>query len=195
MIDKIKNAFTESIQIKIDAADTLPDTIARAGDMMVRCLIEGGKILTCGIGGSGALAQQFSASMLNRYDRERPGLPSVALTTDNSTISAIANEHHFDEVFARQVRVIGNEGDILLACSTSGNSRSVIKAMEAALNRDMLIVALTGKDGGTMAGLIGSNDVEIRVPSNSGARIQEVQLLVVNSLCDYIDNSLFGEQS
>ncbi|MCO7224007.1 phosphoheptose isomerase [Pleionea sp. CnH1-48] len=194
MIDRIKNAFTESIQTKIAAADTLPETIAQAGETLVRSLLDGGKILSCGNGGSAGDAQHFSSEMLNRFERERPSLPAIALTTDTGTLTSIANDYSYDEVFAKQVRALGQAGDILLAFSTSGNSRNVIKAMEAALSRDMLIVAVTGKDGGEMAGLVGPNDVEIRVPSNSTARIQEVHLLVIHCLCDYIDNSLFGEQ-
>ncbi|PWK47948.1 SIS domain-containing protein [Pleionea mediterranea] len=194
MIDRIKNAFTESIQIKIESADTLPNAVAKAGDLMVKSLIEGGKILTCGNGGSAGNAQQFASVMLNRLERERPSLPAIALTSDSQTLSAIANDSDFHDVFSKQIRALGNEGDVLLVFSSNGNAPSAIKAMEAALNRDMLIVAVTGVDGGSIAGLIGSNDVEIRVPANSYPRIQEVHLLVAHTLCDYIDNSLFGEQ-
>ena len=161
---------------------------------MVKSLIEGGKILTCGNGGSAGNAQQFASVMLNRLERERPSLPAIALTSDSQTLSAIANDSDFHDVFSKQIRALGNEGDVLLVFSSNGNAPSAIKAMEAALNRDMLIVAVTGVDGGSIAGLIGSNDVEIRVPANSYPRIQEVHLLVAHTLCDYIDNSLFGEQ-
>lgn len=193
MIEKIKNAFTESIQIKIDAADTLPESIGLGGQMIVKSLLEGGKILTCGNGGSASDAQHFSSLMLNRFERERPSLPAITLTTDSGTLTSIANDESYAEIFAKQVRALGNAGDILLVFSTSGNSANVIKAMEAAVSRDMFIVAVTGKDGGKLAGLIGANDIEIRVPSNSSARIQEVHLLIIHCLCDYIDNSLFGE--
>ncbi len=193
MIDKIKQAFTESIQTNIDAADTLPDSIARAGEMMVQCLIEGRKILSCGNGGSASEAEYFVSLMIDRFERERPSLPAMALNTGSVSITSMANDNNFNDVFAKQVRALGNEGDILLVFSSSGNSKSSIRAMEAALSRDMLIVAVTGKDGGTMAGLIGSNDVEIRVPSNSVPRIREVHRIVVHSLADFIDNSLFGE--
>lgn len=193
MIEHIKANFTESIQTKIAASETLPQVIAEAGQMMVEALIAGNKILSCGNGGSAGDAQHFSSELLNRYERDRPSLPAMALTTDSSTITSIANDYSYDEVFSKQVRALGQTGDILLAISTSGNSRNVIKAMEAALSRDMTIVALTGKDGGEMAGLLSSNDVEIRVPSSRTARIQEVHLLVIHNLCEVIDNTLFPE--
>lgn len=195
MIEKIKANFTESIQTKIEAREIIPEAIWRASQMMVEALIRGNKILSCGNGGSAGDAQHFSSEMLNRYERDRPSLPAMALTTDSSTITSIANDYSYDEVFSKQVRALGQAGDILFAISTSGNSRNVINAMEAALSRDMTIVALTGKDGGEMAGLLGNNDVEIRVPSNRTARIQEVHLLVIHNLCECIDDSLFPEDS
>lgn len=193
MIERIKNNFTESIQTKIAAADALPEKIAKAGELMVKTLLNGGKILTCGNGGSAGDAQHFSAEMLNRYERDRPPLPAIALTTDTPTITAIGNDYDFNQIFSKQVKALGQAGDILLAFSTSGNSKNVIEAIRAALAKDILIITCTGKDGGEMAGLIGANDVEIRVPSNSTARIQEVHLVVIHSLCDLIDNQLFGE--
>lgn len=195
MIEQIKANFTESIQTKIAAGEVLPEAIYRASQMMVEALIRGNKILGCGNGGSAGDAQHFSSEMLNRYERDRPSLPAMALTTDTPTLTSIANDYSYDEVFSKQVRALGQAGDILLAISTSGNSRNVINAMEAALSRDMTIVALTGKDGGEMAGLLGPNDVEIRVPSSRTARIQEVHLLVIHNLCECIDDSLFPEQS
>ena len=195
MIEKIKANFTESIQTKIAAGEILPESIWRASQMMVEALIRGNKILSCGNGGSAGDAQHFSSEMLNRYERDRPSLPAMALTTDSSTITSIANDYSYDEVFSKQVRALGQAGDILFAISTSGNSRNVINAMEAALSRDMTIVALTGKDGGEMAGLLGNNDVEIRVPSSRTARIQEVHLLVIHNLCECIDDSLFPEDN
>lgn len=194
MIEKIRNTFTESIQTKIAAADSLPEKIAKAGELLVSTLLSGGKILTCGNGGSAGDAQHFSSEMLNRFERERPPLPAIALTTDTGTLTAIANDYSFNEIFSKQVKALGNAGDILLAFSTSGNSQNVIEAMRAALAKDMYIITCTGKDGGEMAGLMGSNDVEIRVPSNSTARIQEVHLVIIHCLCDLIDNTLFGEQ-
>lgn len=195
MIEKIKANFTESIQTKIAAGEILPEAIWQASKMMVEALIRGNKILSCGNGGSAGDAQHFSSEMLNRYERDRPSLPAMALTTDSSTITSIANDYSYDEVFSKQVRALGQAGDILFAISTSGNSRNVINAMEAALSRDMTIVALTGKDGGEMAGLLGNNDVEIRVPSSRTARIQEVHLLVIHNLCECIDDSLFPQDS
>ena len=191
MLEKIKANFTESVQTKISAMEVLPEAIEKAANMMSQCLIGGNKILSCGNGGSAGDAQHFSSELLNRYERDRPSLPAMALTTDSSTITSIANDYSYDEVFAKQVRALGQPGDILLAISTSGNSRNVINAMQAALSRDMTIVALTGKDGGEMAGFLGPNDVEIRVPSSRTARIQEVHLLAIHNLCECIDDTLF----
>jgi DnaA initiator-associating protein len=193
MLERIKDSFTESIQTKIDAAEALPESIEKAAEMMVQCLLGGNKILSCGNGGSAGDAQHFSAELLNRYEIERPPLPAIALSCDTSTITAIANDYSYDEIFSKQILALGQPGDILLAISTSGNSGNIIKAMEAALSRDMTIVALTGKDGGAMAGLMSAGDVEIRVPSNVTARIQEVHLLVIHCLCDNIDRTLFPQ--
>jgi DnaA initiator-associating protein len=193
MLERIKDSFTESIQTKIDAAEALPESIEKAAEMMVQCLLGGNKILSCGNGGSAGDAQHFSAELLNRYEIERPPLPAIALSCDTSTITAIANDYSYDEIFSKQIFALGQPGDILLAISTSGNSGNIIKAMEAALSRDMTIVALTGKDGGAMAGLMSAVDVEIRVPSNVTARIQEVHLLVIHCLCDNIDRTLFPQ--
>ncbi len=194
MLERIKSNFTESIQTKIAASEALASPIEQAGMIMVQSLLAGHKILACGNGGSAGDAQHFSAELLNRYETERPSLPAIALTTDSSTITSIANDYHYDEVFSKQVRALGNAGDVLLAISTSGNSRNVIKAIEAAVARDMPIIALTGKDGGDIAGLLGENDVEIRVPSSRTARIQEVHLVVIHCLCDIIDTTLFPQE-
>ncbi len=193
MIEQIKANFTESIQTKIAASEVLPEAITRGGQLMVEALMNGNKILSCGNGGSAGDAQHFSSELLNRYERERPSLPAMALTTDSSTVTSIANDYSYEEVFSKQVKALGQPGDILLAISTSGNSHNVTKAMEAAVSRDMRIVALTGRDGGEMAGLLSAEDVEIRVPSNRTARIQEVHLLAIHCLCEFIDNTLFPE--
>jgi len=158
---------------------------------MVRCLLENGKILCCGNGGSAGDAQHFSAELLNRFERERPGLPALALTADSSTITAIANDYSYEEIFSKQISALGQAGDVLLAISTSGNSANVIQAIKAGQDREMLVVALTGKDGGGVARSLSDKDVEIRVSSDSTARIQEVHLVVIHCLCDFIDTQLF----
>lgn len=195
MLERVKHNFRESIETKIAASEELPVAIEKGGMTMVECLLGGNKILTCGNGGSAGDAQHFSSELLNRYETERPSLPAIALTTDSSTITSIANDYSYEEVFSKQVRALGNAGDILLAISTSGNSKNVIKAIEAAVARDMKIVALTGNDGGEIAGLLGENDVEIRVPSSRTARIQEVHLLAIHCLCEIIDTTLFPQST
>lgn len=192
MLERITGHFAASIETKMLSAEMLPELIMHGGQAMVDCLLNGGKILTCGNGGSAGDAQHFSSELLNRFERERPGLPAMALTTDPSTITSIANDYSYNEVFSKQIRALGNAGDVLMAVSTSGNSANVVEAIKAAHERDMTVVALTGKDGGSMASLLSANDVEIRVPSDVTARIQEVHLVVIHSLCDYIDCALFG---
>ena len=184
MLDRIKQCFTESIQTQIAAAEALPDAISRAAMMMVQSLLNGNKILCCGNGGAAATASRFATSMIHRFETERPSL----------VMTAIAANRQQDEIYAKQVRAIGQTGDVLLAISTHGNSRNIIKAVEAAVTRDMTIVALTGYDGGELAGLLGPRDAEIRVPSQHSVRIQEVHMLTVNCLCDLIDNTLFPHQ-
>ncbi|KAE8176705.1 phosphoheptose isomerase [Photobacterium carnosum] len=191
MLDSIRESFTESIQTQIAAAEALPDAISKATQMMVQSLLNGNKILSCGNGGSAANAQQLASCLINRFEIERPSLPALALTANSTVLTAIANDYHHDEVFSKQVRALGQAGDILVVLSTSGNSKNIIKAMEAALTRDMNIIALTGKDGGEMAGLLGVQDVEIRIPSQRTVRIQEGHLLTVHCLCDLIDQVLF----
>lgn len=190
--DRINQHFQSSIETKQDSMAILGPVIEQAGEMMVQSLLAGGKILTCGNGGSAGDAQHFSSELLNRFERERPSLPAIALTTDSSTLTSIANDYHYNEVFSKQIRALGNDSDILLAISTSGNSANVVQAIQAAHDREMRVVALTGKDGGDMASLLTADDMEIRVPSNITARIQEVHLLVIHCLCDFIDWQLFG---
>jgi DnaA initiator-associating protein len=190
---RIKQHFTDSIQTKIDAADYLPEAIIKAADIMIKCLANGHKILACGNGGSAGDAQHFSAELLNRYEMERPSLPAIAISTDTSTITSIANDYTYDDIFAKQIRALGNKGDVLLAISTSGNSVNVVNAIKDAHNRGMYVVAMTGKDGGAMAPLLENSDAEIRVTAKKTARIQETHLLVIHCLCDAIDQALFGD--
>lgn len=193
MLEQIKNNFTESIQTQIAASEMLASSIEQAGMVIVQGLLGGNKIIACGNGGSAGHAQHFSAQLLNKYETERPSLPAISLSSDNSTITSIANDYQYDEVFSKQIRALGNNGDVLLAISTSGNSTNIIKAVESAVSRDMPIIALTGDDGGDIAGLLGENDVEIRVPSARTARIQEVHLIVLHCLCEIIDTTLFPQ--
>ncbi len=189
---RVREHFAESIAIKQAAAEQLSTSIARAGQVMSQALLEEGKILSCGNGGSAGDAQHFSSELLNRFEMERPGLPAVALTTDTSTLTSIANDYAYEDIFAKQVRALGRQNDVLLAISTSGNSENVCRAILAAHERAMRIVAFTGRDGGRMAGLLADEDVEIRVPANRTARIQEVHLVVIHCLCDLIDTTLLG---
>lgn len=193
-IERVRRLFSASIEVKHRAAEVLPEAVARAAELMAACCVSGGKVLSCGNGGSAADAQHFSSEMLNRFERERPGLPAVALTTDSSTLTSIANDHDYAEVFARQVRALGEPGDVLLAISTSGNSANIVAAIEAAHERSLRVVLLTGRDGGSAARVLDTLDVEIRVPDQSTARIQEVHLLVLHCLCDVIDTSLLGQE-
>lgn len=190
--EQIRQHFDESIKTKIEASEVLAPNIALASQLMVQSLLEGQKILTCGNGGSAGDAQHFSSEMLNRFERERPSLPAIALTTDTSTLTAIANDYHYHEVFSKQITALGNKGDILLAISTSGNSTNVLNAIVSAHDRGMQVVALTGRGGGQLTSLLHPTDVEICVPSQITARIQETHLLVIHCLCDLIDQQLFG---
>ncbi|MEN9470793.1 MAG: phosphoheptose isomerase [Pseudomonadota bacterium] len=192
LLTRIKTHFSESIRTKSDAAETLPEIILAASQLLVECLLNNNKILVCGNGGSAADSQHFASEMINRFETERPSLPAIALTTDTSTITSIANDYSYNEVFAKQIRALGQAGDTLLLITTSGNSESILRACEAAQSRDLKIIALTGKEGGSLAGLLNSTDIEIRVLGSSTARIQETHLLVIHCLCDLIDKQLFG---
>ncbi len=194
MQERIREQFEQSAQLKLQAMESLAPAIAAAAELMGSQLVQEHKILSCGNGGSAGDSQHFSSEMLNRFERERPGLPAMALTTDTSTITSIANDYSYEEIFAKQVRALGQQGDVLLAISTSGNSSNVVRAMKAAHDRGMPVIALTGKEGGEMALNLAEGDIEIRVPSDSTARVQEVHLLVIHCLCDAIDRMLFGEE-
>lgn len=190
--DDIRRQFDESLATKQAAAAVLVPAIAAAGRLFADILQNNGKILSCGNGGSAGDAQHFSSELLNRYERERPGLAAVALSTDTSTVTAIANDYAYEQVFAKQVRALGRPGDGLLAITTSGNSPNVIAAVHAAHEQGLRVVALTGRDGGKLAPVLRAGDVEIRVPSPRTARIQEVHLLAIHCLCEVIDTLLFG---
>ncbi|MBC3932092.1 MULTISPECIES: phosphoheptose isomerase [Undibacterium] len=184
--------FKESAELKMRAAEELAQPIEQAVELMFLALSNGNKIMACGNGGSAADCQHFAAELVGRFERERLPLPAMALTTDSSILTAVANDYSFQEVFSKQVQAFGQSGDILLAITTSGNSVSVINAINAALERDMRVVALTGKGGGAVNQLLSDADVHICVPHDRTARIQEVHLLTIHCLCDGIDSALFG---
>ncbi len=192
LTDAIRGHFAESIATKQAAVAVLVEPIAVATKLLSESLSAGGKILSCGNGGSAGDAQHFSAELLNRFERERPGLSAMALSTDTSTLTSIANDYAYEQVFAKQVTALGRHGDVLLAISTSGNSPNVVAAIHAAHERGVRVVALTGRNGGQIAGALRPGDVEIRVPAERTARIQEVHLVVIHCLCDGIDRTLFG---
>jgi D-sedoheptulose 7-phosphate isomerase len=190
--DRIFHQFTGNTEAVQECLIRLADLIEAAAVQLAQCLVNDGKVLCCGNGGSAAQAQHFSSEMLNRFERERPGLPAIALTTDTSTLTSIANDYRFDEVFARQIRSLGQPDDILVVYTTSGHSANILRAVTAAHDRDMTVIALSGRDGGTLAPLLRESDVELRVPAENTARIQEVHLLVTHCLCDLVDHQLFG---
>lgn len=190
--DRIFGHFQASAQAKLSAAEGLAPAIELAARHMVHCLAQGGKILACGNGGSAADAQYFASLMLNRFEQERPGLAAIALTTDTSALTSIANDSAYEQVFARQVKVLGQPGDLLLAISTSGNSPSVLQAVAAAHTRSMPVIALTGRSGGGLAEQMQDDDVFLCVPAESAARIHEIHLLVIHCLCDAVDSVLLG---
>ena len=193
-LSRVREHFAESIATKQTAADVIAESIVAAGRVMSEALLADCKILSCGNGGSAADAQHFSSELLNRFEMERPGLPAMALTTDASTVTSISNDYSYEEISSKQVRALGKPGDVLLGISTSGNSENVIRAINAAHERGMKVVALSGRDGGRMADMFAEGDVEIRVPATRTARIQEVHLLVIHCLCDLIDTTLLGSE-
>jgi D-sedoheptulose 7-phosphate isomerase len=192
LISRINQHFTDSAHLKLQAMGLLAPPLASASERMVECLMKEGKILSCGNGGSAADAQHFAAELLNRFEMERPPLAAMALSTDTSTLTSIANDYDFNDVFSKQVRALGQPDDLLLAISTSGNSPNVMQAIQAAHERQMDVIALTGKKGGKIAALLGPNDVHICVPADRTARIQEVHLLCLHCMCDAIDCLLLG---
>jgi D-sedoheptulose 7-phosphate isomerase len=191
---RIQQHFIDSADLKYQAGPLLSKPIEAAVQALLACVTSGGKVLACGNGGSAADAQHFAAEFVGRFERERPELAALALTSDTSLLTAVANDYDYSQVFSRQVRALGQAGDVLLAISTSGNSANVVAALEAAHERDMTVVALTGRGGGQIGRLLRETDVHICVPSESTARIQEVHLLTLHCLCDGVDTQLLGEQ-
>lgn len=192
---RIQAHFQESAELKLKAAAQLAQPISQAVELMFTALSNGNKILACGNGGSAADCQHFAAELVGRFERERLPLPAIALTTDTSILTAVGNDYSFNDIFSKQVQAFGQPGDILLALSTSGNSQNVLAAVEAALERDMRVIALTGKGGGAIGKCLTDADVHICVPHDRTARIQEVHLLAIHCLCDGIDVALFGEDA
>ena len=193
-VTRIQQTFNDSASSKLEAAEILAPAIADAATLLVQQLLTNNKILSCGNGGSAADAQHFSSELLNRFEMERPGLPAIALTTDSSTITSIANDYRYEEVFSKQIHALGQDGDVLLAISTSGRSPSIITAIDAAHERGVKVIALSGRDGGEVPARLQDGDIEIRVPSDSTARIQEIHLLVIHCLCEQIDSQIFGQK-
>lgn len=192
LADRVSGHFEQSIRAKRDTLAAMGDHIVSAATTMTRCLRDGGKILSCGNGGSAADAQHFAAELVNRFERERAPLAAVALTTDSSILTSISNDYEYAQVFSKQVTALGRPGDVLMAISTSGNSASVVVALQAAHVAGMRVVALTGRDGGEVAATLRTGDVELRVAHDVTARIQEVHLLFLHCLCDLIDESLLA---
>jgi D-sedoheptulose 7-phosphate isomerase len=192
LTNRILKHFDDSAQTKLQARDALAQPIADAAQALVMCLMNDGKILVCGNGGSAADAQHFAAELINRFEIERPALAAIALTTDSSVLTSIANDYDYSQIFSRQVRGLGMADDMLIAISTSGNSLNVVEAVHAAHERDMRVIALTGREGGTMGEMLEANDFHLCVHAESTARIQEVHLLILHCLCDAIDHLLLG---
>lgn len=192
---RIQQHFTASIETKRKALDLLQEPILAAAKLVFATVQNGGKILSCGNGGSAGDAQHFSSEMLNRFERERKGLPAIALTTDTSTLTSIANDYSYERVFARQIEALGRSGDVLLAISTSGNSNNVNKAIETAHTYGLQVIALSGKSGGSMKDLLQTDDIELRVPADSTARIQETHLLLIHCICDLVDQMLLNPEA
>ncbi|WP_416191499.1 phosphoheptose isomerase [Neisseria sp. CCUG12390] len=188
--ERVAAHFAESIQAKQQAAEVLAEPTVQAAELMLQCLMNDGKILACGNGGSAADAQHFAAEMTGRFEKERMELAAVALTTDTSALTAIGNDYGFDHIFSKQVRALGRAGDVLVGISTSGNSGNVIEAIKAAHERDMHVIAMTGRDGGKIAAMLKDTDVLLNVPHPRTARIQENHILLIHAMCDCIDTML-----
>lgn len=193
MEDRVRQLFGLSIEAKVAIVDSLAPSIAKAGSRLVNCLLNDGKILLCGNGGSAANCMQFSTAMLNHFEVERPSLPVIALSGDIASLTAIANDSHYDQVFARQIHALGQEGDVLMVLSTSGNTDSILNAVNAGNDRGMDTIALIGRDGGVLANHLGPEDIELRVACDNAARIREIHLFILHCFCDLIDQSLFGQ--
>ena len=192
--EHLRKHFVEGIELRTRMAETMPAELARAGQALALALKGGRKVLSCGNGGSAADSQHFAAEMVGRFERERAGLPGIALTTDTSALTAIANDYDFDRVFSRQVEALGQPGDFLLAISTSGNSKNVIEAIKAAQAKGMATIALTGRDGGAMARMLRPDDFHLNVAHPRTMRVQEIHLLAIHCLCEVVDNVIFGEK-
>ncbi len=189
----LKSHFEEGIELRRRMAETLPGEVARAGEALAAALKAGRKALACGNGGSAADSQHFAAEIVGRFERERPGMPAIALTVDSSALTAIANDYDWDRVFAKQVEALGSAGDVLLAISTSGSSKNVVQAVRAAQAKGLVVIALTGRDGGAMAKMLRPNDFHLNIAHPRTMRVQEMHLLVIHCLCEVVDNVLFGE--
>jgi len=194
LLQRIQQQFIDSADLKYQCAQAIAPAVENAIQAVLASVTGGGKVLACGNGGSAADAQHFAAEFVGRFERERPELGAIALTTDSSILTAVGNDYDFNQIFAKQVRALGQAGDVLLAITTSGNSANVLAAVEAAHEREMTVVALTGRGGGRMGTALRETDVHICVPHERTARIQEVHLLVLHCLCDGVDNQLLGEQ-
>lgn len=193
MEDRVRQLFGTSIEARLAVADTLSPLIAKAGLRLVNCLLNDRKILLCGSGGSAANCLHFSTAMMNHFDVERPSLPVITLNSDLAVITSIATENHYDQVFARQIHALGQEGDVLLALSTSGNNNSILQAVSAANDRGMDTIALNSRDGGVLANHLGPEDIELRAVAETAALIRETHLFILHCFCDLIEHSLFGQ--
>ncbi|MFK7814986.1 MAG: phosphoheptose isomerase [Gammaproteobacteria bacterium] len=189
---RVEELFQASIETKQTSLNSIKSAVVNAAEAMIQAYSQQGKILCCGNGGSAADSQHLSSELLNRFEREREGLAAIALTTDSSTLTSIANDYEYEKIFSRQVQALGNKHDVLVAITTSGNSANVLAAIKAAHQKKMVVITLSGNDGGKLPEVLKATDIEIRVPSQSTARIQEVHLLVLHCLCDLIDQSLLG---